>query len=166
MRDTAVVGQLRPSQILFTYGVGASVELPQMSTMVLGLDEWPRDHGLLVSEARLPTAVRSRLGHQVAELRTPPREHEHSPTAIGVPVAPFPEWLRCPVCNCSRRSAAACSNSSRIATAPNARDLSTSATPKGCRQPPTQLDSRWPAATGTSTSSHGASSSTAASHAQ
>ncbi len=98
MRDTAVVGQLRPSQILFTYGVGASVELPQMSTMVLGLDEWPRDHGLLVSEPRLLAAVRSRLGNQVAELRTPPREDEHSPTAIGVPVAPFPEWLRCPVC--------------------------------------------------------------------
>lgn len=98
MRDTAVVGELRPSQILFTFGVGASVELPQMSTMVLGLDEWPRDHGLLVSEPRLLDAVRTKLGHQIAELRTPPREDEHSPTAIGVPVAPFPEWLRCPVC--------------------------------------------------------------------
>jgi len=98
VRDTAVVGELRPSQILFTYGVGASVELPQMSTMVLGLDEWPRDHGLLVSEPRLLAAVRTKLGHQIAELRTPPREDEHSPTAIGVPVAPFPEWLRCPAC--------------------------------------------------------------------
>lgn len=98
MRDTAVVGELRPSQILFTYGVGASVELPQMSTMVLGLDEWPRDHGLLVSEPRLLAAVRTKLGHQIAELRTPPRADEYSPTAIGVPVAPFPEWLRCPVC--------------------------------------------------------------------
>jgi len=98
VRDTAVVGDLRPSQILFTYGVGASVELPQMSTMVLGLDEWPRDHGLLVSEPRLLAAVRTKLGHQIAELRTPPREDEHSPTAIGVPVAPFPEWLRCPAC--------------------------------------------------------------------
>jgi hypothetical protein len=98
VRDTAVVGDLRPSQILFTYGVGASVELPQMSTMVLGLDEWPSDHGLLVSEPRLLGAVRSKLGHQIAELRTPPREDEHSPSAIGVPVSPFPEWLRCPVC--------------------------------------------------------------------
>ncbi len=98
MRDTAIVGELRPSQILFTYGVGASVELPQMSTMVLGLDEWPRDHGLLVSEPRLLAAVRTKLGHQVAELRSPPREDATSLTAIGVPVAPFPEWLRCPVC--------------------------------------------------------------------
>lgn len=98
MRDPAVVGELRPSQLLFTYGVGASVELPQLSTIVLGLDDWPKDHGVLISERRLLAAVRSRLGAQVAELRTPPREDEHSPLSVGVPVAPFPQWLRCPVC--------------------------------------------------------------------
>jgi len=98
VRDRDVVGELRPSQILFTYGVGATVELPQLSTMVLGLDDWPKENGVLVSEPRLLAAVRRRLGGQVAELRTPPRQDEHSPTPTGVPVAPFPQWLRCPVC--------------------------------------------------------------------
>jgi hypothetical protein len=35
------IGELRPSQLLHTYGVGATVELPEITTLVLGLDEWP-----------------------------------------------------------------------------------------------------------------------------
>jgi hypothetical protein len=98
MKARDIVGELRPSQILFTYGVGATVELPQLSTLVLGLDDWPKDRGALVSEPRLLNAVRHRLGHQVTELRTPPRQDENSLVPDGVPVAPFPQWLRCPVC--------------------------------------------------------------------
>ncbi len=34
------VGELRPSQVLFTYGIGSIVDLPYISTMVMGLDDW------------------------------------------------------------------------------------------------------------------------------
>ena len=97
MIDRDRVGELRPSQLLHTYGVGATVELPQLTTIVLGIDDWPRDSGVLVSEPRLLAAVRKRLGAQLAELRTPPRDEE-SQAGVGVPVAPFPRWLVCPVC--------------------------------------------------------------------
>jgi hypothetical protein len=97
------VGELRPSQLLFTSGVGAVVDLPQMSAMVLGLDEWPQDAARRLAEPRLLAAVQRRLGGQVAELRTPPETpDDHGPLddlgRVSVPVAPFPRWLRCPRC--------------------------------------------------------------------
>src|SRR4051812_9223499 len=98
MSDVVQVGELRPSQLLYSFGIGSTVELPQLTTMVLGLDEWPKDRGALVTEPRLLAAVRGRLGGQVAALRTPPVEDEGAPVPIGVPVAPFPRWLRCPAC--------------------------------------------------------------------
>jgi hypothetical protein len=57
-----------------------------------------------VEEARLLAAVRRVLGHQVERLRMPPflREEGASPFSaegrIGVPVRPFPRWLRCVRC--------------------------------------------------------------------
>ncbi len=34
------VGEVRPSQLLHTYGVGSIVELPRISVMVMGLQDW------------------------------------------------------------------------------------------------------------------------------
>ena len=34
------VGELRPNQLLHTYGVGAVADLPNLSVVVAGLDEW------------------------------------------------------------------------------------------------------------------------------
>lgn len=34
------VGEVRPSQLMFTYGVGALVDLPKLSVIVSGLDDW------------------------------------------------------------------------------------------------------------------------------
>lgn len=101
----ANVGELRPSQLLFTSGVGAVVDLPEISAMVLGIDDWPVEAGRRLTEPRLLAALRRPewLGPQVAELRTPPETPEgfragQDPAPIGVPVAPFPTWLRCPRC--------------------------------------------------------------------
>jgi len=90
------VGELRPSQLLHTYGVGATVELPEITALVLGLDEWPRQLGEPVAEPRLLAAVRANVGDQLEQLVTPPVVQEHD--SLGVPVAPFPRWLRCPIC--------------------------------------------------------------------
>jgi len=97
MRARGQVGSLRPSQLLHTYGVGATVELPELTTLVLGLDDWPELFGRGVSEPRLLAAVRARCGAQVARLLTPPVVPDGE--AAGVPVAPFPRWLRCPLCS-------------------------------------------------------------------
>jgi hypothetical protein len=100
------VGELRPSQLLWSFGVGAVVDLPNFSVIVLGLDDWDEAKGEPIAEERLLAAVRHSLGPQVVRLLAPPRapddEGSFNPfgdgAQDGVPVATFPEWLRCPIC--------------------------------------------------------------------
>ena len=40
-REKPRVGELRPSQILTTFGIGSIVDLPHISVMVMGLEDWP-----------------------------------------------------------------------------------------------------------------------------
>ncbi|UNO50706.1 DUF1998 domain-containing protein [Alicyclobacillus acidoterrestris] len=99
-----MVGQVRPSQLLWTYGPGALIDLPNLSVITMGLDRWDVNHCQPVEEARLLAAVRRVLGPQVERLRVPPflRDENASPFSaegkIGVPVRPFPRWLRCVKC--------------------------------------------------------------------
>jgi hypothetical protein len=98
------VGEVRPSQLLWTYGPGALVDLPNLSVITMGLDEWNPNQCPPVDEARLLAAVRRVLGPQVTRLRIPPFLREEKPdpfsaeARIGVPVRPFPRWLRCVRC--------------------------------------------------------------------
>ena len=101
------VGELRPSQLLFTFGVGAMVDLPNLSVMVMGLDDWPAAHATAISEDRLLSVVRHDLGQQVTRLLAPPVAPEaigvlanpfDDSASVGVPVAPFPRWVVCPFC--------------------------------------------------------------------
>ncbi|WP_291303307.1 DUF1998 domain-containing protein [Desulfovibrio sp. MES5] len=99
-----VVGQVRPSQLLWTYGPGALIDLPNLSVVTMGLDRWITEYCPPVEEARLLAAVQRILGPQVQRLRIPPfiREDTVDPLSaegkIGVPVRPFPRWLRCVKC--------------------------------------------------------------------
>jgi len=73
------LGELRPSQLIYTFGVGALLDLPNTSALIMGLDDWDKLYLPPMSfddDSRDPTAA-----------------------AIGVPVAPFPRWLRCPLCD-------------------------------------------------------------------
>ena len=101
------VGEVRPSQTLTTFGVGSLVDLPNMSVIVMGLDDWPNAHSNEIAEERLLRSAQSILGPQVNRLLTPPRgpETQGSQTnwfdesrQIGVPVAPFPRWMVCSKC--------------------------------------------------------------------
>jgi len=106
--DKRKVGEIRPSQLLYNYGVGAVVELPNLSVMVMGIDDWPVEQGTTeISEPRLLKAVQSELGPQVAKLLTPPVAPDAAGSQpgpfddaanVGVPVAPFPRWQVCPYC--------------------------------------------------------------------
>jgi hypothetical protein len=99
------VGDVRPTQLLHTYGVGAMVDLPNIAAMVMGLDDWKLQYATPVGEERLLAAVRSQLGRQVERLMLPPVDPDDSNRdplngpRIGVPVAAFPQWYRCPWCD-------------------------------------------------------------------
>ena len=101
------VGEVRPSQLMFTYGVGALVDLPKLSVIVTGLDDWPvnPEYAHPVNESRLLQAVQFHLPG-VEKLLTPPLVPDTGAPAdpldpatfIGVPVAAFPRWMVCPHC--------------------------------------------------------------------
>lgn len=104
------VGSARPSQLMFTGGVGGLIELPNFSVLVQGLDEWNYtrmvDLDPRIEEPRVLAAVRQRLkAPGIKELRAAPwvEGDSYDPNGpasqIGVPVLPFPSWLRCTHCN-------------------------------------------------------------------
>ncbi|GAA2511202.1 DUF1998 domain-containing protein [Streptomyces thermolineatus] len=107
------VGAARPSHLMYTAGVGALIDLPNFSVLVKGLESWSHTGlpgGYLVDEPRLRAAVNRALQlygrAQITELRTAPWAEgaDNSPKdwaaqAVGVPVTPFPQWLRCTACN-------------------------------------------------------------------
>jgi hypothetical protein len=103
-----IVGQLNPSQLLYTYGIGALVDLPQISAIVTGLEDWPTDPSVSkeIIEPRLLLAVRAELGGQVKKMLFPPVVEDEKAFLnpfdeegrVGVPVATFPRWLVCPAC--------------------------------------------------------------------
>lgn len=100
-RDPTRIGQARPSHLITTMGVGAIVDLPSISVIVRGLDAWNPEHQDPVEEPRLLDTVRRVLGPQVRALRHAPWDPAESDdpfTRVGVPVTPFPRWVRCPRC--------------------------------------------------------------------
>jgi hypothetical protein len=106
--DKRRVGEIRPSQLIYNYGVGSVVELPKLSVMIMGLDDWPVEQGASeIGEPRLLRAVQQELGPQVAKLLTAPIAADTAAAqfgpfddtaSVGVPVAPFPRWQVCPYC--------------------------------------------------------------------
>ena len=104
---TPRVGEVRPSQLMFTYGVGALVDLPKISVIVTGIEDWPAnpEYAQPINESRLLQAVQYHL-HSVEKLLAPPivpdtgAQPDPSDPAyyIGVPVATFPRWMVCPRC--------------------------------------------------------------------
>jgi len=98
------IGEIRPSQILWTYGPGAVIDLPNISVITMGLHLWNTENCTVVDEARLLAVVQRILGRQVKQLLIPPYKKDEMPNLfsaegrIGVPVQPFPRWLRCIKC--------------------------------------------------------------------
>ncbi len=104
---TVKVGEVRPSQLMFTYGVGALVDLPKLSVIVTGLDDWPLNPQYVhpIHESRLLQAVQFHLP-TVDKLLSPPIVEDSGAPAdpfdsamqVGVPAAAFPRWMVCPHC--------------------------------------------------------------------
>jgi hypothetical protein len=102
------IGELNPSQLLYSYGVGAIVDLPHISAIVSGLDDWPINPEYVreIQEERLLYAIKSELGNQVQRLLSLPTIPDEGgkpdpfgrESHIGVPVSTFPQWMVCPSC--------------------------------------------------------------------
>jgi hypothetical protein len=80
------------------------IDLPSLSVVTLGIDRWEKDRCQPIQETRLLAAVRKVLGVQVESLRMPPFQKSElvdvwsAEANIGVPVRPFPRWMRCVKC--------------------------------------------------------------------
>ncbi|HMQ55254.1 MAG TPA: DUF1998 domain-containing protein [Anaerolineae bacterium] len=108
MNHKTRVGEIRPSQLMFTYGVGAIIDLPKLSVIVTGLEDWTVDPMVnkTIVEDRLLMAVRYELP-EVKKLLGPPIVRDtglpadpFEPSAkMGVSVATFPRWMVCPRCH-------------------------------------------------------------------
>jgi hypothetical protein len=107
-KNRAKVGSARPSTLLYTYGPGSIMDLPQFSVMPAGLDDWERiwarrPYVPTIVEPRLLQVVQLHLGRQVTELRPYPWQastgRENTGDDLGVPARVFPQWLRCTGCD-------------------------------------------------------------------
>lgn len=108
-RNRAKVGSARPTSLLYTYGPGAIMDLPQFTVMPAGLDDWDRiwarrDQPQTIHAPRLLQSVRKVLGYGVRELRPFPWAPKRSFASkdgddLGVPSRVFPQWLRCTGCD-------------------------------------------------------------------
>jgi uncharacterized protein DUF1998 len=100
------VGELRKSQAVQTFGIGATIDLPHFTVVGLGTEFWNRPNWdptqaiNAVDDERLLGLVRSFLGPSVKQLTLPPTNPETSdPQGLyGMPVSTFPTWGRCPRC--------------------------------------------------------------------
>ena len=97
------VGSVRPSQLLWTYGPGAMIDLPNFSVMTMGLDRWR--YCDVIQEPRLLAHVKQMGLHKVTSLRQPKLNQQEqddlrNPESYrGVPVQIFPRWMRCTKCH-------------------------------------------------------------------
>ncbi|MGW1181735.1 DrmB family protein [Streptomyces drozdowiczii] len=106
------VGAVRPSHLMYTAGIGSLVDLPNFSVLIKGTDSWSYQ-GITdydIDEPRLRAAVNRSLQRygrrQIEQLRSAPwlEGGDGDPKGwaaqgVGVPVTPFPQWLRCTACN-------------------------------------------------------------------
>lgn len=101
------VGDLRQSQAVHTFGVGSTIDLPNFTAIVLGLEDWsqpswnPLAPSNALSEERLLRVLRSFVGDQLEQLTSPPVMDADQPgpgDVCGIPVTTFPRWARCPRC--------------------------------------------------------------------
>ena len=88
---TVTAGKLRPSQFVTQFGPGCLVDLPELSMVIAGLDNWHIATTWRLGEPRLQRA----LG--VSHFKTPPYL-KHKEGVGGIPALVFPRFLVCPRC--------------------------------------------------------------------
>jgi hypothetical protein len=90
---TRAIGDVRPSQVITTFGPGAIVDLETLSVIVAGIDRWPTDEDLAIHEPRLQRALRVQRFFPAK-----PSEGSFFDKRGTVPTYLFPRNQVCPVC--------------------------------------------------------------------
>jgi len=90
---TRAIGDVRPSQVITTFGPGAIVDLQTLSVIVAGIDNWPTDDELEIREPRLARAL-----HVKRFFPAKPSEGSFFNRRGTVPTYLFPRYQVCPVC--------------------------------------------------------------------
>lgn len=80
-------GEVRPSQLITTFGPGAIVDTRALSVIIGGLDTWNTDRAQIIREPRLERVLK------VGRFLTP-----SSGGGGGVPAYVFPRYQHCPQC--------------------------------------------------------------------
>ena len=90
---TRAIGDVRPSQVITTFGPGAIVDLQTLSVIVAGIDSWPIDEASVIHEPRLQRALRVNRFFPAK-----PSEGSFFNKRGTVPTYLFPRYQVCPVC--------------------------------------------------------------------
>ncbi|MFI4971359.1 MAG: DrmB family protein [Hyphomicrobiales bacterium] len=90
---TRAIGDVRPSQVITTFGPGAIVDLQTLSVIVAGIDRWPTDEDLAIHEPRLQRAL-----HVNRFFSARPSEGSFFKKRGTIPTYLFPRYQVCPVC--------------------------------------------------------------------
>lgn len=88
------VGSLRRGQVVTSFGPGATIDLPEISVVIGGLDWWKGYDRERIIEPRLEEKVAQVLGVARISLYAPPAEVQdpHGPM-FGIDVQEFPDWF-------------------------------------------------------------------------
>lgn len=107
--NRAKVGSARPSSLLYTWGPGSIVDLPNFNIMPCGYNDWDRiydrrDNAPVIHAPKLRAAVARLMRSHHIELRRHPWQAKRQVmsaegTDLGVPSRVFPQWLRCTGCD-------------------------------------------------------------------
>lgn len=92
-----IIGNMRPSQLITTFGPGSIVNLEDDTVMILGLDFWPQDH----EETYFRKVSHPYLSRQLAKdhFQMPISGTEQSDVGRSVvPCITFPRWKICQSC--------------------------------------------------------------------
>jgi hypothetical protein len=91
---TRAIGDVRPSQVITTFGPGAIVDLQTLSVIVAGIDTWSLDEDDALHEPRLQRA----LGVE-RFFAAKPTERSGFSKQGTIPAHLFPRFQVCPVCH-------------------------------------------------------------------
>ncbi|HFD86748.1 MAG TPA: DUF1998 domain-containing protein [Gammaproteobacteria bacterium] len=93
------VGEVRPSQVITTFGPGAIVDLQTLSVVVAGVDEWRKDDEQRIQEPRLERNLGVKCFYSA-----PPAEGEFGKKPGTLPSYLFPRYQVCSNAQCGTLS--------------------------------------------------------------
>ena len=93
------VGEVRPSQVITTFGPGAIVDLQTLSVVVAGVDQWRKDDDLRIQEPRLECNLGVKCFYSA-----PPAEGEYNKRPGTLPSYLFPRYQVCSNAKCGTLS--------------------------------------------------------------